>query len=249
MTKLGTPIGAGPNGRDRRGRVAGGRRAAGAEGGAAADPADRGLHPGRRRRRGDAAAAAAAAAAVAEALVLDDLARLSAAAAVDRRRRPGRRVRSGRAGALRRRRGASAGARSAALRRPLRCRPVRCSRGLRGRRGRRRRRRARSSRRAAGRRRVAGRAGVCDSGAAAVVGFGAGHADAKRCRQREAGQRYDQCELVSHPRAPPTCRLGPKLPARRGVRNAKMAPPNKALIMVCSTHAEREDFSRFGCAG
>ena len=82
-----------------------------------------------------------------------------------------------------------------------------------------------------------GRRGAALSGAGRRVG--AGHADAERRREREAGQGDGQCELVSHPEAPQW-----PIQATRsdGGPQRNTAPPNMALIMVWLRHGDAGGF-------
>ena len=94
--------------------------------------------------------------------------------------------------------------------------------------------------------------------------FGAGEADTERRDDAKAGQRDGQCELVSHTTAPLSplsqnvrpmfafslCnKARPSYWLAQGRATARAAAPNKPLINVCLMPAGREDFSRAGCAG
>ena len=141
---------------------------------------------------------------------------------------------------------------------PRWCRRAIRSRGLRGRRGRRRRRRCRWRRpgrvaRAPGRWSCRARVDrpVAPLGAS---GLGAGEGGAQRRRPAEAGESDGQCELGSHPESVPATRLVP-LPGTRkltllaspGVRN-ECGRPQQALNHAVQHAGEREDFRRAGCA-
>ena len=266
MTKLGTPIGAGPKGAIVVDRVGEGRGAAAVE-----------LRSRRRRpRRGLVAAAGRARGARRRRWTL-------AAAGVAevslrcRRRCPwplrasSRRSRAAPAWSCCAGGGGCAGPAVAGggFRRrgaPRWSRSARGSRGRRGRSGRRRRRRGRWRRRAGavGAGTARGRSRLAVDGVP-IVGLGSapGHADAERGQRREAGQGDGQCELVSHPssasvpgstglrtrsRSSPHAAGSPTLLARTGYATDCGAPQQVLNQRPAVMLQAQQDFSWAGCA-